>query len=213
MYRFLVLVVSAGLLVSCTTDQEAPVEPAVERDDNKQLADISGIEFLSPEQEQTLLSALAAAKAGDNNTHNRDAWLEPDLSGLFDGKDSSELEQWKTFTVRTKPSAGIDSLYVMVNVPFQGLTSVFEIAGGSSPPSNSFCPPEPNDTPSRARRNGWNIHIQACPENLWLVEQTEEGETRAGASIYLLYGIEDNELVIYNSDFVHLSYRYDFLED
>ena len=66
--------------------------------------------------------------------------------------------EWQTFAVSTNA----DSLFVTVNGP--GSDVVIEIAGGSVPPPRNYCGPEPSDSPSRARRNGWNLHLAGCVE-------------------------------------------------
>ena len=66
--------------------------------------------------------------------------------------------EWQTFAVSTNA----DSLFVTVNGP--GSDVVIEIAGGSVPPPRNYCGPEPSDSPSSARRNGWNLHLAGCVE-------------------------------------------------
>ena len=66
--------------------------------------------------------------------------------------------QWQTFAVSTNA----DSLLVKVNGP--GTDVVLEIAGGNRAPRRNFCGPEAGDSPSRARRNRWNLHLAGCEE-------------------------------------------------
>ena len=63
---------------------------------------------------------------------------------------------WFTYLVTTTA----DSILVTVNE--SGTDVVLEIAGGRNAPTRNYCGPEPNDHPSRARRNGWNLHLAAC---------------------------------------------------
>ena len=108
----------------------------------------------------------AAPKAQTSSS----AWLEPSPSSFsFTADDSS----WKTFTVRT--SSDLDSVLVVVNPT--GKDKALEVAGGSRPPSRNFCPAESNDSPTRARRNGWSLHLSACAA----------GETEV---VYDLEGVE-----------------------
>ena len=83
------------------------------------------------------------------------AWLEPSPATFsFTADDSA----WKTFTVGT--SSDLDSVLVVVNPT--GKDRVLEVAGGSAPPSRNYCPAEGNDSPTRARRNGWSLHLSVC---------------------------------------------------
>ena len=66
--------------------------------------------------------------------------------------------QWQTFAVSTNA----DSLLVRVNG--RGTDVVLEIAGGSRAPTRNYCGPEAGDSPRRARRNRWNLHLAGCEE-------------------------------------------------
>ena len=92
-----------------------------------------------------------APKAGTSSS----AWLEPSPASFSFSADDSA---WKTFTVRT--SSDVDSVLVVVNPT--GKDRALEVAGGNRPPSRNYCPAEGNDSPTRARRNGWSLHLSAC---------------------------------------------------
>ena len=64
-------------------------------------------------------------------------------------------DEWLPFTVYTDA----DSVRVIVNPP--GSDAVLEVASGNNPPSNSYCPAEPNETPE-AFKNGETLYLQAC---------------------------------------------------
>ena len=64
-------------------------------------------------------------------------------------------DEWLPFTVYTDA----DSVRVIVNPT--GSDAVLEVASGNSPPSNSYCPAEPNETPE-AFKNGETLYLQAC---------------------------------------------------
>lgn len=64
--------------------------------------------------------------------------------------------EWVTFRVETTA----DSLLVKVNSP--GTDVILEIAGGGRSPSRNYCGPEADDSPSRARRNAWRLHLAGC---------------------------------------------------
>ena len=81
------------------------------------------------------------------------AWLEPDPSEVAFYTDDPA---WKTFTVRTS----LDSVLVRANP--SGSDPAIEVAGGSDVPTRGYCPAEGNDSPSRGRRDGWNLHVKAC---------------------------------------------------
>ena len=82
------------------------------------------------------------------------AWLVPDPASV----DFEPNGEWNTFRVETTA----DSLLVRVNG--DGTDVILEIAGGSRPPSRNFCGAEANDSPRRARRNGWNLHLAGCAD-------------------------------------------------
>ena len=63
---------------------------------------------------------------------------------------------WKTFTVHTN----LDSVLVRANP--SGSDPAIEVAGGQQAPTRDFCPAEGNDRPTRARRDGWSLHVKAC---------------------------------------------------
>ena len=141
-----VLVVLLPLtLIACSPDRPATtaflkVDPSA---DPRQTQDRPGTQW-NP------LKA-AAPKAGTSSS----AWLEPSPSSFSFSADDSA---WKTFTVRT--SSDVDSVLVVVNPT--GNDRALEVAGGSRPPSRDYCPAEGNDSPTRARRNGWSLHLSAC---------------------------------------------------
>ena len=43
-----------------------------------------------------------------------------------------------------------------------GSDPAIEVSGGQQAPTRDFCPAEGNDRPTRARRDGWNLHVKAC---------------------------------------------------
>ena len=116
--------------------------------------------------------AEAEAEAGTGSS----AWLEPSPDSFsFTADDSA----WKTFTVRT--SSDVDSVLVVVNPT--GKDRALEVAGGNRPPSRDYCPAEGNDSPTRARRNGWPLYLSVC----------EAGETEI-----VLFDYEQTELARYD---------------
>lgn len=217
MIRFFVPLFALAMLAACAPAIDAPVEPSTapaEHDDRRQLADLRGDgPTLSPEQIDAL---WAAAKATDSHHRNQEAWLEPYSWEYFDRRPTAEIGEWQTFTVQTRASAGIDSLYVMFNLKSEWSEGpIAEIAGGSNPPSRSYCPAEWNDTTTRARRPGWNVHVQSCDGNWWerivnLEDYTPDESGRViglfGDSQYLLYGIDDGNLVVYGHGNMHFFY-------
>ena len=105
--------------------------------------------------DQTELARYAVQVAEAEAQTGSSAWLEPSPSTFsFTADDSA----WKTFTVGT--SSDLDSVLVVVNP--SGKDRVLEVAGGSAPPSRNYCPAEGNDSPTRARRNGWSLHLSVC---------------------------------------------------
>ena len=64
-------------------------------------------------------------------------------------------DEWLPFTVYTDA----DSVRVIVNPTDSD--AVLEVASGNNPPSNSYCPAEPNETPE-AFKNGETLYLQAC---------------------------------------------------
>ena len=105
--------------------------------------------------DQTELARYAVQVAEAEAQTGSSAWLEPSPSTFsFTADDSA----WKTFTVGT--SSDLDSVLVVVNPT--GKDRVLEVAGGSAPPSRNYCPAEGNDSPTRARRNGWSLHLSVC---------------------------------------------------
>ena len=181
-----VLVLLPLTLIACSPDRPATtafldVDPST---DPQQTQDRLGFQWSD-------LKA-AAPKAGTSSS----AWIEPSPASFsFTADDSS----WKTFTVRT--SSDVDSVLVVVNPT--GKDRALEVAGGSIPPSRNFCPAEGNDSPTRARRNGWSLHLSACAAGeteivLFDYEQTElaryavqvaeaeaEAETGTGSSAWI----------------------------
>ncbi len=81
------------------------------------------------------------------------AILTPDPSTI---EIFNEVHVWHTFTVQTNA----DSLKVIVNGP--GTDMVLEIAGGRIPPGRTYCGPEREDSPYRARRNNYKLHLSGC---------------------------------------------------
>ncbi len=164
MLRVLVVLIPLSL-VACSPDQPATtaflkVDPAA---DPRQTQDRPGTQW-SP------LKA-AAPKAGTSSS----AWIEPSPASFsFTADDSA----WKTFTVRT--SSDVDSVLVVVNPT--GKDRALEVAGGNRPPSRNYCPAEGNDSPARARRNGWSLHLSAC---------------QAGDTEIVLFDYEQTELARY----------------
>ena len=63
--------------------------------------------------------------------------------------------EWIPFTVYTDA----DSVRVIVNPT--GSDAVLEAASGNRPPTTSYCPAEPNETPG-AFKNGDTLYLQAC---------------------------------------------------
>ena len=115
---------------------------------------------------------VAEAEAGTGSS----AWLEPSPSSFsFTADDSA----WKTFTVGT--SSDLDSVLVVVNPT--GKDKALEVAGGSTPPSRNYCPAEGNDSPTRARRNGWSLYLSAC---------------QAGETEIVIFDYEQTELARYD---------------
>ena len=212
MYR---IIVALSFFVVACQDHRAPIEPmdrAVE-DEVIQLADRQGgAPALSPEQIDGL---WAAAKATDFHSRNMEAWLEPYTGDAFWGLPIADIGKWHTFTVKTRSGSGIDSVYAMVNMRHAFHERAFEVAGGTNPPSRSFCPPEVNDGPSRARRDGWNIHFQTCRDELrqttvdgtWFNEDDSKTyDAYVADTMYLLYGLEDGQLVVYGLGNLHAAY-------
>ena len=116
------------------------------------------------------------------------AWLEPNPHWAFS---NPAYTAWQTFTLRIRPEADVDSVFVMINLRrYHHWGPPLEVAGGNRPPSESYCPGEVNDTPRRARRDGWNVHLQAC------------GTT--GVSEYILYGFEEGKLEVYGYDWINV---------
>jgi hypothetical protein len=64
-----------------------------------------------------------------------------------------------------------------------GKDKALEVAGGSRPPSRNYCPAEGNDSPARARRNGWPLYLSVC----------EVGDTEI-----VLFDYEQTELARYD---------------
>ncbi len=69
---------------------------------------------------------------------------------------SADDPAWKTFTVHTN----LDSVLVRANP--SGSDPALEVSGGQQAPTRNFCPAEGNDRPTRARRDGWSLHVKAC---------------------------------------------------
>ena len=51
-------------------------------------------------------------------------------------------------------------MLVRANPP--GSDPALEVAGGQQVPTRDFCPAEGNDRPTRARQDGWSLHVKAC---------------------------------------------------
>ena len=182
--KILCLVVS-GLLLACAPEGRLPAEPeqiALNQDDSRQLADVPGFFPLTelPKIEILVSSAKTTVVVQPPTEPRRvsRAWLEPNPSE-HDFIDENPF--WQTFTVRA--TSGIDSVYVLANPQLDGIEKALETAGGSEPPFRNFCPAEWNDSPTRARRDGWNLHLSACKE---------------GTTYVLLYGWRGRKLDLYN---------------
>ena len=163
------------LLVACAHEGRLPLEPEIKSaDDLRQVADRPSPipAFLPPIDESWI-----AYKATSINPPAL-AWIEPNPSGH---KFIDENPFWQTFTVRT--ASNIDSVFVLVNPPVQGYVEALEVAGGREPPFRNYCPANFNDSPSRARRNGWNLHLSACKQ---------------GKTLVVLYGWVGGQLALYN---------------
>ena len=125
--------------------------------------------------EQTELARYAVQVAEAEAQTGSSAWLEPSPATFsFTADDSA----WKTFTVGT--SSDVDSVLVVVNPT--GKDRALEVAGGSTPPSRNYCPAEGNDSPTRARRNGWSLYLSVC---------------QAGETEIVVYDFERVELARY----------------
>ena len=81
------------------------------------------------------------------------AWLMPDPAEV---EFSADDPAWKTFTVHTN----LDSVLVRANP--SGSDPALEVAGGQQVPTRDYCPAEGNDRPTRARRDGYSLHVKAC---------------------------------------------------
>ncbi|MDE2807526.1 MAG: hypothetical protein OXN90_03835 [Gemmatimonadota bacterium] len=166
MLRVLLLFLLLTLIAACSPDRPATtaflkVDPAA---DPQQTQDRPGTPW-NP------LKA-AAPKAGTSSS----AWIEPSPASFSFAADDPA---WKTFTVRT--SSDVDSVLVVVNPT--GKDKALEVAGGSRPPSRNYCPAEGNDSPARARRNGWPLYLSVC----------EAGDTEI-----ILFDHEQTELARYD---------------
>ena len=176
-----VLVVLLLSLTACSRDRPATTG-FLEVDlsaDPRQVQDLPGSQLRDPN--------AAAPK-----TRSSSVWLDPSPSSFSFNEDDSA---WRTFTVRT--SSDLDSVLVVVNPT--GKDKALEVAGGRSPPSRNFCPAENNDSPARARRNGWSLHLSACEAGeteivIFDYNQTElaryavqvaESSNRTGSSVWL----------------------------
>lgn len=173
----ILFVVVLGLLLACAPEGRLPAEPeavAVVQDDLRQVKDVAG--YMPLMQMPTIETLGISAKSAVVRTSR--AWLEPNPSShnFID-----ENPFWQTFEV--KATSGLDSIYVLVNPQIDGVTDALEVAGGTEPPFRNYCPASFNDSPSRARRNGWNLHLSAC---------------KKGKTYVLLYGWEGRELDLYN---------------
>ena len=176
----ILFVVVSGLLVACAPEGRLPAEPeqiAIDRDDLRQTQDVSGyMPLMEPPTAETLGQFGISAKVGSVRTAR--AWVEPNPSNH---KFTHENPFWQTFTV--KATSGIDSVYVLANPRIDGIVDALETAGGNEPPFRNFCPAEWNDSPTRARRDGWNLHLSAC---------------KKGKTYLLLYGWNGRKLDLYN---------------
>lgn len=178
-------VVVSSVLLACAPEGRLPAEPeqiAIDQDDPRQLADVPGPFPLAelPRIERLVSSAKATVVIPPPPEPRRvaRAWLEPNPSKH---KFTHENPFWQTFEVRA--TSGIDSVYVLVNPLLDGVVDALEVAGGREPPFRNLCPASWNDSPTRARRNGWNLHLSACKE---------------GTTYLLLYGWRGSKLDLYN---------------
>ena len=189
---FQAVVFSVGLLcmLACAPEERLPAAPlqvASDQDDWQQAEDMAGdmpsmeyptMDALERLGEYPTMDALERLGAAAKASGIRRAWLSPNpLSRTFRRGNST----WQTFEVRA--SSEIDSVYVLVNPQIAGVSDALEVAGGNTPPSQSFCPAEWNDSPTRARRNGWNLHLLPC---------------NRGKTYVLLYGWQEGKLDLYN---------------
>ena len=51
---------------------------------------------------------------------------------------------------------------MLVRANPSGSDPAIEVAGGRAVPTTDYCPAEGNDRPTRARRDGWSLHVKAC---------------------------------------------------
>ena len=178
--KILFLAVS-GLLSACAPEGRLPVEPkqiVSVQDDMRQAEDVAGYMPLMEPPALTLERKGFKVAAKIEVIRLSRAWLEPNPSAH---NFIEENPFWQTFEVRA--SSGIDSVYVLVNPQIDGIVEALEVAGGSEPPFRNFCPANWNDSPTRARRDGWNLHLSAC---------------KKGKTYVLLYGWNGRKLDLYN---------------
>ena len=100
-----------------------------------------------------LLAEATGTITDDDAEASAQAWLTPDPAEI---QFSADDPAWTTFTVHTT----LDSVLVRANPP--GSDPALEVAGGQQVPTRDFCPAEGNDRPTRARRDGWSLHVKAC---------------------------------------------------
>ena len=181
----ILFVVVSGLLVACAPEGRLPAEPesiAIDGDDLRQTEDRVGpppfAEFIDLAQALALAKAAVVIQPPEEPRRRAKAWLEPNPSqhNFID-----ENPFWQTFEVRAV--SRVDSIYVLANPQIDGVVDALEVAGGTEPPFRNYCPADGNDSSTRARRNGWNLHLSACQEGLTYV---------------LLYGWDQGELDLYN---------------
>ena len=100
-----------------------------------------------------LLAEATGTITDDDGEASAQAWLTPDPAEVAFSADDPA---WTTFTVHTT----LDSVLVRANPP--GSDPALEVAGGQQVPTRDFCPAEGNDRPTRARQDGWSLHVKAC---------------------------------------------------
>ena len=112
-----------------------------------------GVRITHPSTGALLAEATGTITDDDGEASEPQARLTPDPAEV---QFSADDPAWTTFTVHTT----LDSVLVRANPP--GSDPALEIAGGQQVPTRDFCPAEGNDRPTRARRDGWSLHVKAC---------------------------------------------------
>ena len=112
-----------------------------------------GVRITHPSTGVLLAEATGTITDDDGEASEPQARLTPDPAEV---QFSADDPAWTTFTVHTT----LDSVLVRANPP--GSDPALEIAGGQQVPTTDFCPAEGNDRPTRARRDGWSLHVKAC---------------------------------------------------